>query len=284
MPQTQRQDLDCPEPGIYRDVLNEDYHRWRAVNAGAIKGVSGGTPLSFRHSLDREDTGPTATLMFGSAVHAMLLEPEVFAAAPTIKGLKPNAQAATFARHCKEHGPLVLAEGWMDQFEIIAARLSVISGELPHWRDGDCELCIVWDHETEFGPVRCKARLDWCMEGWLIDVKTARRIDPLGFSRDAYDHGYPLQLWHYTEAYAAAGRMGLDFWPHGVTDTNILCIQNNEPFDVCLYRPTDAWLNSGSRRWLEGLNKLAYCIEMDDWPGVAPDGPLELELPSWVKE
>ncbi|MDF1703039.1 MAG: PD-(D/E)XK nuclease-like domain-containing protein [Planctomycetota bacterium] len=264
---------ECPPPGIYRDIPGSDYHAWNAVSSGLVKRLHNDAPIHALHSFNSEPKLPTAAMRLGTALHAAFLEPEVYAAATTIDGLKPNAQPATFARHEKEHGPLILAEGWHDDITGMVTNLQR-QPKCPRFDEGHRELCIVWDQPTSDGfTVRCKARIDHFHDGVMSDIKTARSIDPHEFGTQAYKLGYPISFAHYTQALSCH---------FDVSKCLIPCVETAAPFDAAVYECSRAWLDRGLSQWAAAINKLATCLALDNWPG-AGEGVEELELPGWAR-
>lgn len=273
---------DCVPPGIYRDMPAHDYHRMNAVPSGLVKVMAKHAPIHVLDWLTTPQSTPSAQMRFGTAVHAAILEPDVYAAAPTISGLKSNAQAQTFARYEREHGPVILAEGWSDSIARIRSNVYALE-DAPDWGCGDRELTIVWDETTASGfKIRCKARIDYVCDGWLVDVKTTRSIEPTRFAKDAHELMYHVSIaGHYSRAYEAAGELDPDFWQGGVTDSSILAIENEAPYDAVMLTCTERWTRYGRRVWAQALDRLAYCLAMNDWPGAAAE-TRELDLPSYA--
>jgi exodeoxyribonuclease VIII len=254
-----------------------------AVSSGLVKLMaSAASPIHARHWLDSEPKKPTAAMRFGTAVHAAILEPDVYAAAPTIAGLKPGATADTFARHEREHGPVVLAEGWAEQIESILGIMESDRGGFPDWDCGERELVVVWDETTASGfQVRCKARLDYYCEDWLADIKTARSIEPDKFARDAYSFGYHIQLGgHYSRACEEAA----EFLPAnfgGTPDITIVAVENEPPNDIAVFDVSERWARHGRQVWGDAIDRLAYSLAMDDWPDSSQHRQ-ELDLPPYI--
>lgn len=264
----------CPGPGIYDNVPAADYHAWNAVSSGTLKRMAHTSPAHVWSYFNAKKKPPTADMRFGTAVHAAILEPDLWASAVTIKGLSPKATAATFEKHAKDHGPIILAEGWRDMIERIVENVLSLD-DLPQLSSGVAERCVVWDVYTDSGlTVRCKSRMDWCNDNTMLDIKTTRNLAPSAFSRDAHNLGYHISLAHYAASMASVGNE-----PENV---HILAIETQPPFDCGVLRCSEKWLEYGREQWAKALDKLAYCIEMNEWPGYVNAGD-ELELPAWVR-
>lgn len=75
------------KPGIYSDITNEDYHSGPGASCSMLKLLHERTPAHLKASRDAraqaieegKDDNESAALLIGTAFHAIVLEPEVFA-------------------------------------------------------------------------------------------------------------------------------------------------------------------------------------------------------------
>lgn len=175
----------------------------------AADGLSCSTLKRFRKSsLDGACAmvGPqdeTHQMRLGRALHErMELGPERFSeASVTVKGLKPAAYPATFAKADAEHpGKIVLAETWDERIRGMAASIlsHPIAGKLTAAK-GETEVSVYWG-DPDLG-VRCKARLDRVLPGiGIVDYKTTSALDIRGMERSIYDYAYHMQAAWYMRA------------------------------------------------------------------------------------
>ena len=79
MPLTIGVGTPAPEPGIYEDIPNADYHAWDACNASRLKlyEAFSHNAVRLRHEL-LNPAPPTAALIAGTAFHAYCESPELF--------------------------------------------------------------------------------------------------------------------------------------------------------------------------------------------------------------
>ena len=68
-----------------------------------------------------------------------------------------------------------------------------------------------------------------------------------------------------------------------VTDSLILAIQDDAPFETYLYRPLDAVLSFGHRENARALAAYVECQRTGIWPA-GPDKVLNVDLPEWAKQ
>ena len=65
------------KPGIYLNIENEAYHRGTGISKSALDKISR-SPAHYKSSLEAP-AKPTDSMILGSAVHAAILEPDLFA-------------------------------------------------------------------------------------------------------------------------------------------------------------------------------------------------------------
>jgi len=134
------------------------------------------------------------------------------------------------------------------------------------------EHTIQWtDRET---GIRCKARVD-CANRHLVDVKSARDVQPRLFAADCARLSYHTRMAFYLDG-AIANRMKVD------PDPIITAVENKLPHDVVCYRLGPEVTDVGRKEYRALLRLLKTCQERDHWPGMAPDDVIELELPVWA--
>jgi hypothetical protein len=155
----------CPHPGIYKNILAEEYHAWPAEHSSFIKQFAA-NPKKARYTPFK---GSKYTEM-GHEIHGFTLE-----------GIEPrNYPDVAYGadKSLREHP---------------TSRVMLNRG---------CnELSIVWiDEET---GLTCKARLDDYYESVASDLKSCSKIEWI--HRDIYKLKYNIQFGHYTNGLLACG-------------------------------------------------------------------------------
>ena len=253
----------------------ETYRALPALNVSRLKRM-GISPLHFRHAGDER----TAAKSLGTAAHAAILEPELFAAMPVYEGVRRGKDWDAFqAQHAganiltaKEHAEAVAMAA--------AVELNPAVAKLLHAK-GARELTITWDRDGR----PCKGRVDLITQSGaaahIVDLKTARDIDPRVFGAQAYRLGYHVQAaWYHdaVAAYVARGKTEPRF--HKVHYT-IIAIESSPPYDCIPFRVPPEIIDVGRAEYEEHLARLAVCEQTGRWPGRV-DGDAELELPAWA--
>jgi hypothetical protein len=254
-----------------------DYAKIDAVNASTLKVLIGKSPRHYRHLLEhpREETD---ALKFGTLVHLAVLEPERFTETfAAIYAVKPDGMS--FASKAGKE--------WRDEQD--AASKIIITAAQERDMAGMCasilanpRACELLRGETEkvitwidpLTGIACKGRPDSVtVDDDLVDLKSARDIEPGKFARVCLSLGYHVSMAHYRRGLTANGRP-----PRKVY---LVAVEKTAPYDVAVYRLSDKWLRLGDDECDRGLMQIRKCREADVWPGIVT-GEMELELPGWV--
>ena len=100
----------------------------------------------------------------------------------------------------------------------------------------------------------------------IVDIKTTQDGSPQGFGRSVINYGYHLQAAIYREM-------------TGVDDYFIIAIENSSPYNVCIYKLSQGYLDKGYAMMTDGIYKFNH------WDGeeTGYENNLTLELPRWAQ-
>lgn len=247
-----------------------DYELIRAVNFSSLKHIAV-SPKLYRWRLEHPQPR-TDDMTIGSAIHCLLLEPGKFdsryglfegtrrgkdwdawvADHPGVESLKPGEMARVRAtvQAIREHRE---ATRLLEQCRY---------EETVTWRDAD----------TGF---ECKGRLDGISPSFVLDVKTAAKVQLRDFRRSAAERLIHAQLAFYQRGAVAAHKLTGGALPY------VIVAEKQEPYDVLVMQATAEDMAAGDAlcRWM--LLRLQQCLDSDMWPGVAPD-LVALNIPPWA--
>lgn len=264
--------------GIYRDIPNAVYHGDRsAVSSSGLKLML----QSPAHFVARQ-TAPsesTAALVFGTALHAALLEPnkyrDEYVAKPQIdrRSKAGKALAATLDAALADKIQLdghTLTE--IDAMVASAKRRPLVAQML---EQGEAEVTYVWrDRET---GILCKCRPDWLKTTAIVDLKSCLDGSNDGFSRACATYHYHVSAAFYVEGVRALTGQSLPF--------HFIAAEKGAPYAVAVYTASDAFLRLGARLVRQALNQFRECRERDTWPSYQPHGQSEaVDLPMWARK
>lgn len=219
---------------------------------------------------------PSPAMLFGSAVHTGILEPDTFgnavAVAPDVNK-RTNAGKAEFEAFAAENaGRIILST------EDHARALRCIDAVRAHpgaaklLEGGERELSLFWN-DGRYG-VPCKARFDALNHGGVIDLKTCLDASPEAFARAAATFLYHVQAGHYL----SAGEHSLHETPRFFV---LICVESEAPHAVaCYVLPSNAIL-AGQRLMNRALERYRDALAAGQWRGY-PQTIETLPFPKWA--
>lgn len=278
--------IQPPPLGIFEGVPMAEYHGWKAASNSRLQRIRK-SPAHLRAYLEGGDHDTEAKVV-GRAIHSAILEPDDFTKRYVMKpeGLDRRTKEgkAKWADLVLAHGPEAILEA--EQYATcVGIRDSVHRHEkargLLYSPERRVELSLVWDHETEIGPVRCKARPDLFSPalagGAIPDVKSCLDASPDAFMRAVYKYGYHMQAAHYT-AGAEANDLPHAHWV-------FIAVEKVKPYAVAVYRLTEGAIDAGIQQLAPLLRLYKMCVDSGRWPAYQDDGRddiQDLALPDWA--
>lgn len=281
--------LDGVEPGIYPYMSDEDYHQGPGVSSSGLKKILK-TPLHFVdpyiHPERYQDLDKSPALVFGSAAHRYLLEPEVFeheyVVSPKVNRRTTEGRFIWQAFEKKHAGKKLIGEQDMQFIEWMKEATENCDSWQDTFRNTKKEISIFW-RDKESGTL-CKVRPDAMKETIIngrrtmlcIDVKTAIDASYVGFSRAIHNFGYDLSAGMYAEGIRAAHP--------GIDDVKFLFapIEKTPPFACAVYVLDHHDIVLGYRKFRVALTLFNQCVETNEWKSY-PDYITPIQLPKWAR-
>lgn len=201
----------CPLRPYGAPMTEDDYHAYPAVNASTLKSA---TAAEMHHAMTVERS--SEDLVFGSLLHAAVLEPWRFAAGEFEKRYRVfdetktlGTKAADKARQ-ENPGKILITPEMVEHAVALKAVLAghPVAAQLLK-QQGISEASLIgWDAEN---MVRRKIRVDYlpvmfspdrrpAYGDFLVDIKTTR-AHPGQFLRECYHYGYFLQAAWYLDTH-----------------------------------------------------------------------------------
>ncbi len=254
---------------MIRDMPNSEYHSHPSISSSDVKLVAAKSLAHWQAKVYKDN--PAFAL--GSAVHALVLEPEknlVLRGPEDRRGNKwKEAQLAADL-----DGKILLTEGDYDLAQAIAAPViahEVVSGWLADPEFVAEASFFATDPQT---GVKIKCRPDGYLPsaGIVFDIKTTRDASPEGFPREIRNYNYDLQAAHYLRCLHGAGYKASAFI--------FVCVEKEAPYAVGLHALTGNYLDAANMRVTETLEKIsraeATSIFTTGWPLIN-----YVDLPRW---
>lgn len=254
--------------GIHENVPAELYHHKElgVVNKSALDQLAR-TPQHYRAWLAGNEQHETPALLFGRALHALVLEPAKFAREyvkqPVFGDLRTKAAKELrndwMASHC---GVMpVSSEEWE---KLQAMRDAIMSHAIagPLFAGGQAEATAIWT-DPRTGLI-CKSRMDYWRPDLCViaDLKSTEDASPSAFARSVVSYRYHVQQAHYTSGPQALGL--------GTSKFVFVGIEKLPPYAVGVYMLDADAEARGHELRDRNMDTLTECLQTDTWPGLPP--------------
>lgn len=261
---------------------NAEYHAHPAISKSQLDAINK-SPLHYWCQFinpERIKPEPTAAMLFGSAVHTAILEPEKFdaqyALAPELnKTTKAGKEA--WAAAAATGKQLLKADELADIRGIRQALLDHPAAAKALKAEGRAE-CSIFAKDP-YTSLDVKCRPDYLTDsGWVFDLKTTQDASLSGFQRSIANFRYHVQAAHYLSVIDAATGSK----PKGFV---FLAVEKIYPYAVQVFRCSASLLEVGAleaRTNMEALRKAFDTFPTDSpWPSYNP-AVTEIDLPAWA--
>ena len=258
---------------IITGMSNADYHAHDSISKSGLDLIAR-SPAHFRYQEKREST---RSMVIGSALHAAVLEPDLFASQYMLLRNVTDRRASEYKQAVAVHGADFVLIG--SEADYVAGMQETVRSHPYSWRvlsePGRAELSVITNDPVTGVAVRC--RFDWLTDaGKPLDLKTTQDARPEAFSRSVANYRYHVQAAFYSDVWQ---------WETGETLDRFvfLAVEKAMPHALVPYMLDDEAIAEGRRLYREALNLYADCLERDEWPAYGSD-PQWLCLPSWAVE
>lgn len=234
------------------------------------------SPAHFQNWL-KFKTEPTKAMIFGSALHCALLEPDKFAAsytqAPDIDRRTKEGKANYALWESENAGRIPFTSDDFDKIRYMQDSFysnSLVSGIL---KDALIERSMFWK-DPKTGVV-CKGRPDIVTsDGLVVDLKTTEDARPREFSNSVYNWRYHVQAAMYLSGVTASTQKEHKSFI-------FVAIEKTAPFAIAVYTADDHLLSNGRVQMEVDLETYAQCVKSNTWPAY-PDVVQTLTLPAYA--
>lgn len=249
-------------PGIYADILEEDYHRSPGLSQSMLKllGTEGG-PAKVRYGIRHE----TRAQKLGRAAHLAILQPDLFDQRYRVTELTREGTKAWAEEEQAAMGRTLLKRADYDKawaMRDAVFRWSEVARELLTGTVA-VEQSFYW-HDVRTG-VLCRGRADAVSQDYhvIIDLKSAEDASMGGFRRAVRTWGYHLQAAHYLDGWSLAGG-----WRP--TDFLLIVAEKEPPYLTASYTIDPVDLDAGRDEIARMIDLYLECDASGEWPGYEP--------------
>ena len=251
------------------DLTNSDYHARPEISSSDVKAVALKSLLHWKNRTFKSSTA----FDLGTAVHAMLLEPE--------KDLVMRGPEDRRGNRWKEmklaadiDGKTLLTESDFDLAQAMATAVFEHQAASAFFKYGDMVAEGSFFADDPHTGVKLKCRPDGYLPevGIMFDIKTTQDASPNGFPRDVRKFGYDLQAQFYRKVMKLHGAGDLAFY--------FVCVEKDAPHAVCVHALTDEYLAAADLKVTDTLHKIANAEAANDYPTGWPLCNV-IDLPRW---
>ena len=266
------------KPGVYEGIPNAEYHCGPGISKSGLDLVHR-SPMHYHAVVTAaNDRTPTAAQELGTAAHALILEPGVFAdsyvLAPKFDRRTKEGKAASAEFDAENEGKICLQPEAWEQLHAMAS--AVHSHQAAHALltscPGEAEKSVYWIDATT--GVLCRCRPDWWRDDFIIpDLKTTEDASPEGFAKSMANYRYDVQAAFYMDGIqAATGKRPKSFV--------FIAVEKKPPYAVGVYVLDSESLELGRAQYQHDLRIFAECERTGEWPGYG-DKIQTISLPAW---
>lgn len=270
------------KPGIYPGITRADYDSVIALNQSSIKLIDERHVKAAWRRLHHSDP-PSQKMIEGSAFHALLLEPTLFADRFIVRpkwnmstNIGKHARAAWESEH----------PGWQLRFEILEEKHAELQIQIEalrahpvvgRWLEAviHCECAIFWEHPEHGFP--CKALVDGIsrVDGRTIiwDPKTTRDATAGFWRKEIASRNYMVQAEWTMQGFDALAPAERDFF--------FVAIETEGDMDIGVYECGPLTRYEARHRIAKACKRWAQAIESGIYPG-ATTSVQQLEVPRWA--
>jgi exodeoxyribonuclease VIII len=265
--------LDELEDGLYPDIPGHIYHQ--RVLGTANKSALDQVERSAAHYLawlNGQEEKPTPAMLFGSAFHMGILEPERFMETYIVE---PEFGDCRFKENKARRDAWRQSNGIDDKGRLPSGKILISPEDADHIggmaeairnhpvvggmiRDGFAEHTIKWTDEAT-GLV-CKCRPDYYVPSlkMVVDLKSTQDARPDAFAKSVAEFRYHVQEAFYRDGFAAIGEE--------ITAFLFVAIEKKSPYAIRTYNLDEEALVCGAEEKDANMAALASAIKTGEFP------------------
>lgn len=260
-------------PGIYTDLSNESYHSSQGISrSGVMKFKT--SPVHYWHeylSGLKASNDSTPSMIFGTALHELILEPnkfnEKYLIVEKVDRRTKEGKEYWLNVECKIKIENRIALDSETYRELCCIKDSILSHPQAKEliEDAVYESSIFWsDPETQ---VLCKARPDIMHGHMIVDIKTTEDAHPDSFRYSIRKYGYHVQAAMLLDGMNQAKEKSIDSdIKESCNSFIIIAVEKKPPYAVAVYVLDEAAIEAGRQIYKSALVDYKKCLEKNHWP------------------
>lgn len=264
------------QPGVYQ-LTNEEYHNGPGISKSGLDLINKCPAMYLDRYMKGNQPAPTPAMELGTAIHTAILEPKRFAKEyisrpPGIDGRTKAGKIALAEFMAEAEGKIVLPKEELVKICQIADAVNShpiarsILGEI-----GYVEQSLY----AEIDGVMAKARPDYLLGDYVVDLKTAVDASREAFSRACWNYRYHVQAALYTDVAEILDGAEREFI--------FIVVEKTEPYPVAVYYADIEMVSMGREQYRLDLETYRQCLSTNTWPGYNEGRITSINLPKWAK-
>ena len=264
-----------------KKISNAEYHALDYVSKSHLDEVNK-SPFHYWDKYinpNRVEIEPTKQMLLGSAMHTMVLEPELFEKEYIVESANAPKRPTAIQRNAKKPSSQTLdAIAYWEEFDKKAVGKNLISIDdyerltimkqriFDHPAastilslSGVAEQSYQWkDNQT--GEI-CKSRPDFHTDDGtlIVDLKTTSDASELGFQKSVHNFRYHVQAGFYLRSIKEAEQFVF------------IAVESKPPYLVAVYNASPEMIAAGNRVADKNLATLAQCRKSGKWTGYSEE-------------
>jgi exodeoxyribonuclease VIII len=240
---------------------NDDYHQYEGVSNTGLKQIEQ-SPKHYHSGVFKH----TRAMDIGSAIHAAVLEPEVFKESYTLLPEVADRRKPEYKKAKEVFG---------EEYVFVSTEVENLRGMYGsihknktamaiYQEDGYCELSAFVECPRTGALLR--ARYDWItVSGISLDLKTTEDARPDAFAKSMGNYGYHIQGAFYSYVFHLICG-GTDKNPKPLKSFKFLVVEKKSPWGARVYTLDAASKVMGESWFNKSLDTYKRCIESGEWP------------------
>ena len=272
-----------PQGGVFSDMPNELYHGSKGISSTQLKTIVTETPFHFWCKYmapegQRIKKDPTPAMLFGTACHTALLEPEVFKdeyiTPPTDINRRTKEGKEEWATWEKSvEGKQVVKPEFLEEVTNMTTACLHNRSAVQLISRGLKEHSIYTTCKETGLRIKCRPDI-WLPDiGVVADYKTAASANPRQFSKVIDNLGYHISAAFYLDIIEQVTGEKPRQWAFIVQE-------KNAPYASAVYVLSDEAIEQGRALYKKALRMIAECMDNESWESY--DELSEIDLPVWA--
>jgi hypothetical protein len=240
----------------YKKDTFQEYLANEAVAASDIKNFLKSPRKYFYEKNNKEEKESERHFAIGSAVHEMIMEPELFdknyiVSEKIDRRTKAGKEQYQLFQE-KAQGKTIIFENEMEMIREMSTSCKLNKTFMEYMKDCHYEIsCYTTDIKTGL-KVRLRPDILCKTKDAIVDIKTCRDSSKKGFKNDVYSFGYSLSAAYYTDF---IGRENYIF----------AAVEKTAPYQTSLYALPDEMIDFGRYQYRMGLDLLKWSKDNNYW-------------------